>query len=70
MKKEIHPKVFELKARCVCGKDFSALSTKDEIIVCFCSACHPFYTQKQQFADMEGRIDKFNKKYKGTNYVS
>jgi large subunit ribosomal protein L31 len=30
-----------------------------------CSACHPFYTGKQKFVDTAGRIEKFNKKFKG-----
>ena len=70
MKKDIHPKNFALNARCICGKEFSINSTRPEVIVSFCSSCHPFYTQKQQFADMEGRIDKFKKKYKNTSYAS
>ena len=34
------------------------------------SSSHPFYTGKLKFADTEGRIEKFNKKYKyyTTNY--
>jgi large subunit ribosomal protein L31 len=27
------------------------------------SASHPFFTQKNQFIDAEGRVDKFNKRY-------
>lgn len=27
------------------------------------SASHPFYTGKQKFAQADGRIEKFNKKY-------
>jgi large subunit ribosomal protein L31 len=63
MKKEIHPKINEIDARCVCGKTFKTISTFNEIVVSFCSSCHPFYTNKQQFADVERRIDKFYKKY-------
>jgi large subunit ribosomal protein L31 len=65
MKKEIHPKTHEFDARCVCGQTFPAISTLKEIVVSFCSKCHPYYTNKQQFADVEGRIDKFYKKYGG-----
>lgn len=63
MKKDIHPLINELNARCVCGQTYPILSTKSDIVVSFCSKCHPYYTNKQQFADMEGRIEKFNKKY-------
>jgi large subunit ribosomal protein L31 len=63
MKKEIHPEVHSLEARCVCGKTYQTLSTEPEIVVTFCAACHPFFTGNQQFADVEGRIDKYYKKY-------
>jgi large subunit ribosomal protein L31 len=63
MKKNIHPEVFTIEARCVCGECFPILTTQKEIVVSFCSKCHPFYTNKQQFADVEGRIQKYNKKF-------
>jgi large subunit ribosomal protein L31 len=63
MKKNLHPAMNEVKARCVCGTTFTVESTLSDIVVSFCSKCHPFYTNKQQFADVEGRIQKFNKKF-------
>lgn len=63
MKKGIHPELFFIKARCVCGTTYDTSSTKEDILVSRCSACHPFYTNKKQFADAEGRIEKFNRKY-------
>jgi large subunit ribosomal protein L31 len=63
MKKDIHPKSSVIESRCVCGHVYPVLTTKKDIVVSFCSACHPFYTNKQQFADVEGRIEKFNKKF-------
>ena len=63
MKKNLHPKFNAISARCVCGEKFATSSTREEIVVTFCSRCHPFFTDKQQFADVEGRIDKFLKKY-------
>lgn len=33
------------------------------IVVDVTSASHPFYTGKQKFAQAEGRISRFNKKY-------
>jgi large subunit ribosomal protein L31 len=63
MKKNIHPATFIVDARCVCGVNFPILTTQEEIVVSFCSQCHPFYTNKQQFADVEGRIQKYNKKF-------
>jgi large subunit ribosomal protein L31 len=69
MKKSIHPTLNEVDAKCVCGKHFEILSTQKEITVAFCSDCHPFYTNKQHHADVEGRIDKFRKKYGNKKYV-
>jgi large subunit ribosomal protein L31 len=64
MKKNQHPTTQVISSRCVCGKTYDVLSTQEQIVVSFCSACHPYYTNKQQFADTEGRIQKFNKRYK------
>lgn len=33
------------------------------------SASHPFYTGKQKFVDAAGRVERFQKKFKG-NYFS
>ena len=63
MKRDVHPRMHETSARCVCGASYATLSTQEEIVVTFCAQCHPYYTQKQQFADVEGRIDKFYRKY-------
>jgi len=64
MKKDIHPELFELTARCACGHSFATRSTIKDIHVTLCSACHPFYTGEQKFVDTAGRIEKFRKKYK------
>jgi large subunit ribosomal protein L31 len=64
MKAEIHPKYQTAKVSCACGNTFETRSTKDQIHVEICSACHPFYTGKQKFVDSEGRVDRFNRKYK------
>ena len=29
-----------------------------------CSNCHPFFTGRQKLIDTEGRVDRFQKKYK------
>lgn len=63
MKKEIHPQLHEVQARCACGNSFSTYSTNSELKVTICSQCHPFFTGQQKFVDTAGRIDKFNKKY-------
>ncbi len=64
MKKDIHPEIFEVTARCVCGNSFETRSTARELKSTLCSNCHPFYTGAQRFVDTAGRIEKFRKKYK------
>lgn len=63
MKSGIHPKFKEVSVRCACGNEFTSGSTKDEIRVEICSACHPFFTGKQKLVDSAGRVERFYKKY-------
>ncbi len=63
MKKEIHPKYSETKARCACGNEITVGSTRENISVEICSQCHPFYTGKQKLVDSAGRIERFRRKY-------
>lgn len=65
MKPEIHPKYFKTKAICACGATYEIGSTKENIHVDICSACHPLFTGKQKLLDTEGRVQKFKKKYAG-----
>ena len=65
LKKDIHPNYIEATVKCGCGNTFKTRSTKPDIHVEICSACHPFYTGKQKFVDTAGRIEKFQKKYAG-----
>lgn len=59
MKKGIHPEYKKSKVACACGNTWETMSTKEEIHVELCSACHPFYTGKQKLVDTQGRVDKF-----------
>ena len=63
MKEGIHPKYFDVEARCACGATWKTRSTKPELHLEICSNCHPFYTGKQKLLDTEGRIVRFTKKY-------
>ena len=63
MKPKIHPEYVECKVSCGCGVTFQTRSTRKEIHIETCSACHPFYTGRVKFMDTAGRIEKFNKKY-------
>ena len=63
MKKDIHPKYEECTVTCGCGNKFVTRSTKKNISVEICSACHPFFTGTQKIVDTEGRVERFKKKY-------
>ena len=63
MKEGIHPKYEQVKVHCVCGNEFQTRSTKGDINVEICSACHPFFTGKQKLVDTAGRVEKYMKKY-------
>ncbi len=64
MKKDIHPKLFDVTATCTCGATFQTRSTLKLLKSTLCSQCHPFYTGDQKFVDTAGRIEKFKAKYK------
>lgn len=61
MKKDIHPTYFpEAKVACACGNAFTVGSTKENINIEICSACHPFYTgEGGRMLDVAGRVEKF-----------
>lgn len=63
MKKGIHPKYVETTVTCGCGNKFTTRSTRENITVEICSACHPFYTGKMKYVDTTGRVEKFQRKY-------
>ncbi len=62
MKEKIHPKYEECTVSCSCGNTFTTRSTKKELRVEICSACHPFYTGKQKLIDSGGRVERFKKR--------
>lgn len=63
MKDKIHPQLHEVLVHCTCGNEFTTRSTKKEMRVEICAACHPFFTGKQKVLDSEGRVEKFNRKW-------
>jgi large subunit ribosomal protein L31 len=64
MKKDIHPKYYEINVACSCGNSFKINSTlSDDFSVEICSACHPFYTGQQKIVDTAGRVDKFRQRF-------
>ncbi len=63
MKDKIHPNYQQTQIRCACGNVIDTGSTKKDIRIEICSACHPFYTGKQKLVDTGGRVDKFRRRY-------
>ena len=63
MKPGIHPKYHEVEVRCACGNTFKTRSTKQELHLEICNACHPFFTGRQKLIDTEGRVERFTKRF-------
>ena len=63
VKEGIHPKYFDIEARCACGATWKTRSTKPELHLEICSNCHPFFTGRQKLIDTEGRVERFTKKF-------
>jgi len=63
MKQGTHPDYVECTVRCSCGNTFVTRSTKPELKVDICSACHPFFTGQQKFVDTGGRVQRFSDKF-------
>jgi large subunit ribosomal protein L31 len=63
VKKGIHPEYKEAIIACACGAVVKTRSTKEDIRLDICSACHPFFTGTQKIIDTEGRVERFKKKY-------
>ena len=70
MKEGIHPEYFDTTVTCGCGNTFTTGSTRPELKVDICNACHPFYTGKLKFVDTAGRIEKFSTKFAAGSYAS
>jgi len=63
MKNDIHPKYMDCTVSCTCGNTFQTRSTKPELRVDICSACHPFFTGTQKLIDTGGRVQRFTDKF-------
>ena len=62
MKAEIHPEYVLATVHCSCGNQFQTRSTKSDLHVEICSACHPFYTGKQKLVDTGGLVERFRRR--------
>ena len=63
MKKGLHPNYELCEIRCACGNVIKTKTTKKNMEVEICSACHPFFTGQQKFINRGGRVEKFKNKY-------
>jgi large subunit ribosomal protein L31 len=63
MKQGIHPEYHEVEVHCACGNTWKTRSTKKELRLEICSACHPFFTGKQKFVDSAGMVERFHRRY-------
>ena len=71
MKTDIHPTYSDTNVRCSCGNTFTTKSTVDgDLTVELCNECHPFFTGKQKLVDTGGRVERFQKRYAGTEVKS
>ena len=67
MKQGIHPNYVECTVKCTCGNVFTTRSTKAELKVDICNACHPFFTGTQKLIDTGGRVQRFANKFGGAS---
>jgi large subunit ribosomal protein L31 len=66
VKPDLHPVYKTLTVQCACGNSFQTRSTSDNIHVEVCAQCHPYFTGKQRMIDTAGRVDRFRRKYGGS----
>ena len=67
MKAGVHPEYHEVEVRCACGNTFTTRSTKSELRLEICNACHPFYTGRQKLVDTAGMVERFERRYGKVN---
>ena len=63
MKDNLHPNYVETNISCACGAVYHTRSTRRDLKIGICAACHPFFTGEQKFIDTAGRIEKFARRY-------
>ncbi len=63
MKTGIHPEYAATTIVCACGTSYNTRSTRENLRIGICAACHPFYTGQQKFVDTAGRVEKFTRRF-------
>ena len=69
MRAGIHPEYKETVVRCTCGAEYRVRSTKQDLHLGVCAACHPFFTGQQRFVDTARRVEKLQRRF-GTGKLS
>ena len=65
MKANLHPTYYpNAVVNCSCGESYTTGSTKPELHVEICKDCHPFFTGEQRIVDTEGRVERFNRRFR------
>ena len=62
MKSGIHPNYKTTTITCGCGNHWETRSTKENLHVDVCSACHPFFTGEQRLVDTAGQVERFQRR--------
>jgi large subunit ribosomal protein L31 len=66
MKKDTHPQYFpNATITCACGAVYHLGSTKENMSVEICAACHPLYTGQEKTLDTAGRVERFKARQSG-----
>ncbi|ALJ56403.1 50S ribosomal protein L31 [Candidatus Xiphinematobacter sp. Idaho Grape] len=63
MKKDTHPGYEMTEISCACGAVYRTRSTRRNVKVGICAACHPLFTGEQRFVDTAGRVERFARRY-------
>ena len=64
MKKDIHPQMHEVTAKCNCGFEITIMTTRPgDLSLEVCSRCHPLFTGKQKLVDTSGQVEKFRRRF-------
>jgi large subunit ribosomal protein L31 len=64
MKKDIHPPYVDTLVRCACGTEIATRSTQHDLKVAVCSHCHPAFTGVRKPVNVEGRMERFRRRYR------
>ena len=65
MQTTIQPKLVRATAICAsCGTSYDIRSTKPELRLDVCAACHPAYTGVERKATTGSRVERFERKWR------